>query len=117
MVKGIGSHTRRNLIAYAALFFALGGTSFAAVQALPLNSVGSKQIKNRSIQRIDISRKTVASLRGQRGPRGLQGLQGLQGIQGVKGDKGDTSPSNVYGTSFCTTGMPGCLPAARCRKS
>ncbi len=88
MISSFGSHVRRNLIAYAALFFALGGTSFAAVQALPRNSVGSPQIKNRSIQRIDISRRAAASLRGQRGLRGLPGAQGPQGLQGPTGPQG-----------------------------
>ena len=60
---------------------------------LPANSVGSKQIKNRSIQRIDIGRRTVASLRGQRG------LRGPAGIQGVKGDKGDTGDPGAPGSS------------------
>ena len=88
-MKKIGTHLRGHFVAYLALFFALGGTSFAAVNALPKNSVGSPQIKNGSIQKIDISKKTVSALRGLRGPRGLQGIQGIQGIQGVKGDKGD----------------------------
>jgi hypothetical protein len=94
MTRRFGSHVRRNLIAYAALFFALAGTSFAGVQALPSNSVGSPQIKNRSIQRIDISNRAAASLRGLRGPRGLQGAQG---IQGPKGDKGDTGAPGAKG--------------------
>jgi hypothetical protein len=88
-LRKIGKHARGHFVAYLALFFALGGTSFAAVTALPRNSVGSPQIKNGAIQKIDISKRTVSALRGLRGPRGLQGIQGIQGIQGVKGDKGD----------------------------
>jgi hypothetical protein len=89
------------VIACIALAVALSGTSYAAL-VLPANSVGSKQIKNRSIQRIDLSGKTTASLRGQRGPRGLQGPQGMQGtqgtqgIQGPQGLKGDIGPSNGF---------------------
>jgi hypothetical protein len=103
MTRRFGSHLRRNLIAYAALFFALAGTSFAGVQALPSNSVGSPQIKNRSIQRIDISNRAAASLRGLRGPRGLQGAQG---IQGPKGDRGDTGAPGAQGEKG-DTGAPG----------
>src|SRR5690348_11475182 len=88
----LGKHLRGHAVAYVALFFALGGTSIAAVNSLPKNSVGSAQIKNGSIQKVDISRRTVSALHGLRGPRGIQGAQGnqgIQGIQGVKGDKGD----------------------------
>jgi hypothetical protein len=91
-MRQFGKHVRRNSVAYLALFFALGGTSIAAVNSLPKNSVGSAQIKNGSIQKVDISRRTVSALHGLRGPRGIQGaqgIQGIQGIQGVKGDKGD----------------------------
>ena len=98
MVQRLLGHMRAHVIAYLALFFALGGTSIAAVQALPRNSVGSPQIKNRSIQRIDISRKAVASLRGQRG------LRGLQGLKGDKGDKGDTGAPGPF---------PGALPSGK----
>ena len=99
-MKKIGTHLRGHFVAYLALFFALGGTSFAAVNALPKNSVGSPQIKNGSIQKIDISKKTVSALRGLRGPRGLQGIQGIQGIQGVKGDKGDKGDAGTPATKL-----------------
>jgi hypothetical protein len=42
------SHVRHNVVAYVALFVALGGTSYAAV-SLPRGSVGSPQLKNHSI--------------------------------------------------------------------
>jgi hypothetical protein len=92
----IASHMRAHFVAYLALFFALGGTSIAAVNALPRNSVGSPQIKNGSIQKIDISRRTVSALRGARGPRGLQGVQGAQGPQGPQGPTGTVDTSNFY---------------------
>jgi hypothetical protein len=77
-------HLRRNLVAYVALFFGLAGTSFgAATIVLPANSVGSKQIVNRSVRKIDLNKRTVAALRGQRG---------AQGLPGAKGDKGDQGP-------------------------
>jgi len=98
-MRKIASHVRGHFVAYLALFFALGGTSFAAVNALPRNSVGSPQIKNGSIQKVDISKRTVSSLRGLRGPRGLQGPQGQQGPQGPQGLQGPTGTvdtSNFY---------------------
>jgi hypothetical protein len=87
------------VIACIALAVALGGTSYAALR-LPANSVGSTQIKNRSIQRIDISRRTIASLRGLRGPRGLTGRQGAQGppgAQGAQGIQGIPGTARAYG--------------------
>ena len=39
---------RHNIVAYAALFIALGGTSWAAVN-LPVGSVGNRQLRNGSI--------------------------------------------------------------------
>ena len=90
------------VIACIALAVALSGTSYAAL-VLPANSVGSKQIKNRSIQRIDIGRKTIASLRGQRGPRGLTGARGLQGERGAQGAQGIQGVPGIQGIQ----GVPG----------
>jgi hypothetical protein len=93
----IASHVRGHFVAYLALFFALGGTSVAAVNALPKNSVGSPQIKNGSIQKVDISRGTVSSLRGLRGiqgPAGPQGAAGATGAPGAPGTPGAIGPSN-----------------------
>jgi hypothetical protein len=87
-MKKIGNHVRGHFIAYLALFFALGGTSIAAVNALPKNSVGSPQIKNGSIQKVDISKKTVSALHGLRGPAGATGATGATGAAGAKGDTG-----------------------------
>jgi hypothetical protein len=42
------SHVRTNLVAYVALFVALGGTSYAAI-SIPANSVGTKQIRNGAV--------------------------------------------------------------------
>jgi hypothetical protein len=43
------NHLRSHFVAYVALFFALGGTSFAAAQALPRNSVGTTQLKRNAV--------------------------------------------------------------------
>jgi hypothetical protein len=71
-----------------ALFVALGGTGYAAFK-LPSNSIGSAHVINGSLQKIDLSKKTVAALRGNRGARGVQGLQGVSGPTGPAGPKGD----------------------------
>ena len=41
-------HVRNNVVAYLALFIALGGTSYAAFE-LPAGSVGTAQLRNHSI--------------------------------------------------------------------
>lgn len=91
--------TYANVMATAAAFIALGGTSYA-VTALPRNSVGSKQIrakavgpselktgsvrsaeiKRRSIRLDDLSLGARRSLRGQTGPAGPQGPAGPSGV-------------------------------------
>jgi hypothetical protein len=53
------SHFRSNAVAYVALFVALGGTSYAAVN-LPAGSVGNRQLKNHSISPIKFERGSIA---------------------------------------------------------
>jgi Collagen triple helix repeat (20 copies) len=109
-MKRITHTAPATVIACIALAIALSGTSYAAF-VLPANSVSSKQLKNRSIQRIDIGKKTIASLRGQRGPQGpagpqgtqgIPGAQGSQGLPGVNGDKGDPGAQGVPGAPGAT---------------
>ena len=47
MTKVVG-HLKQNLVAYLALFVALGGTSYAALR-IPAGSVGNRQLKNHSV--------------------------------------------------------------------
>jgi collagen triple helix repeat protein len=102
-MSNLGRYLKRHHVALLALFFALGGTSFAAANALlPKNSVGSAQVRNGSLQRLDLSKKAVRSLRGNRGLRGLRGLQGAKGTtgaQGVQGPKGTTGAQGVVGAA------------------
>jgi hypothetical protein len=53
MTNRVVHHIRSNVVAYVALFVALGGTSYAAIK-LPANSVGTRQIKNHSITPIKL---------------------------------------------------------------
>ena len=63
MMNRVVQHIRSNVVAYVALFVALGGTSYAALK-LPANSVGTKQIKNHSITPIKLDpSKTGAVVR------------------------------------------------------
>jgi hypothetical protein len=88
-----------NVMATAAVFIGLGGTSYAAL-TLPRNSVGSAQIRSRAVGSSELKSRAVtsskigaravtasklssgarAALRGPQGPAGPQGPQGPSGI-------------------------------------
>lgn len=55
MASKIRRHLRANLIAYLALFIALGGTGAFAAQHLKKNSIKSKQIKDGGVKTKDIA--------------------------------------------------------------
>jgi hypothetical protein len=103
-------HLRRHLVAYLALFVALSGTSYAAATKLaPKNSVGSPQVINGSLQKVDLSKKAFAALRGApglQGPQGPAGLAGPAGTQGPKGDPGGTGAAGQPGGQG-PQGLPG----------
>jgi hypothetical protein len=83
------SYVKRHHLALFALFFALGGTSFAAGNALlPRNSVGTKQVINGSLQTSDLSKTAQKALKGNRGLRGATGARGAQGATGAQGLQG-----------------------------
>jgi hypothetical protein len=98
---------RRHVFALLALFVALGGSSYAAHAAatklLPKNSVGSAQVINGSLQKVDLSKRAFAALKDTRGAQGLPGPQGLQGaagpagLPGPQGLQGDTGAAGVPG--------------------
>ena len=89
MLGKTGSYINRHHLALFALFFALGGTSFAAGNALlPGNSVGTKQVINGSLQTNDLSKTARSALKGNRGPRGPAGAQGATGAMGATGAQG-----------------------------
>jgi hypothetical protein len=59
--------------------------------------VTSKNIKNGTIQTIDLSAKAKLALKGNRGLRGPQGLAGAPGTQGPKGDAGPKGEPGAQG--------------------
>jgi hypothetical protein len=101
----VGRHIRRNAVAYIALFFAFGGTSFAAVSALAPNSVGTKQIRKGAVTLAKLSSAAQKSLHGRTGAAGTQGVQGAQGTQGIQGPKGATGAAGASALSPLTTGQ------------
>jgi hypothetical protein len=84
------SHT--TVVAYLALFVALGGTSFAAVR-LSKNSVRSKHIKNEQVRSVDVKNASLLSQdfapgqlpTGEQGPQGERGQDGQNGTNGLNG--------------------------------
>jgi len=74
------------VIACFALLVVLGGSGYAAVQALPRNSVTSVQVKDRSLLARDF--KAGQLPRGPQGPQGAPGPAGPQGPAGPAGASG-----------------------------
>jgi len=58
MTKLIG-HIRANVIAYLALFCALGGTSYAAI-SIPRNSIGTSQLRNGAVTGKKLNSRSIA---------------------------------------------------------
>jgi hypothetical protein len=96
-------HLRGNVVAYLALFVALGGVSFGAVARLvPTNSVGTAQVIDHSLLARDFKAGQLPrGARGARGPQGDPGIDGLdgapgaQGAQGAQGAPGPPGPVNA----------------------
>jgi Collagen triple helix repeat (20 copies) len=106
-----------NLMATIAVFVALGGSSYAAVQLskgsigtthLKNGAVSSKKVKNHSLLVRDFRPSQRALLRGpqglqgphgQQGPQGPQGQEGPQGQQGARGQQGDQGPQGIPGSA------------------
>jgi hypothetical protein len=84
------------VVAYLALFAALGGSAYAAVTVTGKNikdgTITGRDVKNRSLGTSKLNPSAVSSLKGERGP------EGPQGPQGVKGDPGEAG----FGRAFAT---------------
>ena len=94
------------VVAYLALFVALGGTSYAAVTLernsvkgmhIARNAVTSPKVKDRSLLARDFAAGQLPAgpqgPAGVQGPRGERGLQGEQGVQGLQGNQGPSNPN------------------------
>jgi hypothetical protein len=106
--------TYANVVASLALFAALCGSSYAALQ-LPKGSVGTKQLQRNAVTSPKVKPGTLllsdfrSSQRNLlRGPAGLQGPAGARGEPGLRGEPGPRGPEGQRGLQ----GTPG-LPATR----
>jgi hypothetical protein len=93
---------RHNALAIVALVFAIGSTSYAAIQ-LPAGSVGTRQLRTGAVTLSKINSAAQQSLQGNTGPagpegaRGATGAQGPQGALGPHGLQGGLGPQGVSG--------------------
>jgi hypothetical protein len=94
------AYLRSNAIALVALFVALGGTSYAALN-MPANSVGTKQLRNGAVTAAKVRKGSLLAKDFKPGqlPRGPQGLAGVQGSPGQQGQKGDPGMAGAPGTA------------------
>jgi hypothetical protein len=100
---GFFVHLRRHSVGYLALLVATAGTSYAAV-TLPPNSVGTRQVINHSLLKVDFKTGQLpAGARGPQGPPGAAGTQGPTGATGAQGPPGAAGPQGPAGA----TGAPG----------
>ena len=98
MPRNLLSYLGRNHLALLALFFALGGASFAAAsKLLPKNSVGTRQVIDRSLLARDFKRGQLKA-----GPRGLRGFPGPQGPAGPSLISTNALTTSVHPTLACT---------------
>jgi hypothetical protein len=109
--------TFANVVSCLALFVALGGTGYAAVN-LPRNSVGAKQIKPGSIDNSKIKKGSLRKTAFKAGqlPRGRRGPAGPAGPAGAAGPKGDSfslattlPPGQTEGGNYGVYGVGGGL--------
>jgi hypothetical protein len=116
MPHRIFRHVRANVIAYLALFVALGGSSYAAVRLTP-GSVTSQALARHAVTRTKLANNSVTSanvlkgslsntdfkpgsvLRGLKGDMGASGGRGLQGLEGLRGATGAAGPTGAAGSA------------------
>lgn len=91
-----GRITYANVMATVALFVALGGVSYAAVN-LPKNSVGAKQLKKNSVNSAKVRNGSLTLSDFKRSQRAK--LRGPKGATGAKGDTGATGAPGAPGVS------------------
>jgi hypothetical protein len=120
-------YLKRHHIGLLALFIALGGTSYAAA-TLPRNSVGTTQLRDRSVSERKLAKAVQRKLAavGKAGPAGATGATGATGAAGAagaagpkgdagapgaKGETGEQGPQGIQGLQGLTGPMGDTGPA------
>lgn len=104
--------TFSNVVAVIALFIALGGASYAAIE-IPKNSVGTKQLKKNAVNSNKVKNHSLLAkdfkngqipkgVTGPKGSMGAAGPTGVDGIAGVTGAEGPTGPTGSDATGPAT---------------
>jgi hypothetical protein len=118
----ITNHLKSNLVAYLALFCALGGSAYAAgkitSKQIAPGAVKSKQVKDGTITSTDLASGVITrGGEGERGPAGPagpqgdagpQGAQGATGAEGPQGERGPAGPTFGESKTDDTTRLVGC---------
>jgi hypothetical protein len=104
MLARAGAYLRQHHLGLLALFIALSGTAYAAT--LPRDSVGTKQVRDRSLLGIDFKKgelpKGEKGEKGDRGPAGKRGPKGEPGPKGARGPRGKRGPKGRRGAPGAT---------------
>jgi hypothetical protein len=104
-----GRLTFANVMSCAAVFMALGGTSYAAMQIgtsnikngavtapkIARNAVGSAQVADHSLTAADFAGGLPRGEAGPQGPAGAPGPQGAPGAPGAPGPQGPAGPAGA----------------------
>lgn len=126
IVAGMLKHLRQNLVAYLALFVALGGTSYAAVTVtgsqVKDGTLTGRDVRDGTLAVKDLNRKQLARFvtqaaprqsgaggagaAGQNGANGAAGERGPQGAPGAAGQNGAASAAGAAGPQGAD-GAPG----------
>jgi hypothetical protein len=121
--------TYANVMSTLAVFVALGGSSYAAVQ-LSRNSVRSTHIKNGQVKSADLATRSVTSAKVRdgsllagdfksgelpAGPAGASGTPGAKGETGPTGAAGPTGPQGAAGSAagYAYVNMDGTVVESR----
>lgn len=90
-------------VSLAALFVALGGTSYAALtvtgKTIKNGSVTGRDLKDRSLGTKELSKRAVSSLKGNTGAKGAPGASGAPGVPGANGTNGTNGAPGAAGAT------------------